>query len=128
MSPPKEETYGRHMAHFMNFLYDRNDNFTQQYTDEELSIITPEDIIKFFKFKAFKINEDRPINEAVDRCTGCRGSTIDAYKRSLSHFMPNRIPAWDRIHKTGNPTKSAHVNDFIKLIKKLEVNNNLKAT
>jgi hypothetical protein len=35
--------------------------------------------------------------------------------------MPNNIPTWDRIHNMGNPTKSVEVNNFIKLVEKLEV-------
>ena len=35
--------------------------------------------------------------------------------------MPNRLAHWDVRTRTGNPTKSAELNDLIKMIKKKEV-------
>jgi hypothetical protein len=120
MAPTKQETYSGHIAKFMNFLNDTNHSNDHQYSDEELIQLTPNHIIKFFQFKVFKILDDQPINKATDRATGWR-AILEAYKRSISYFMPNRIPSWDQMSQNGNPTKSTDINDFIKLVKKLEV-------
>jgi hypothetical protein len=121
MAPTKEEIYSGHMCTFMNYLNGTNHTKEHHFTDEQLIQLTPNHIIKFFRFRAFEFEEDRPINEVSDWVTGWRGSTLEAYKRSISHFMPNKIPTWDRMNQQGNPTKSGDINDFIKLVKKLEV-------
>jgi hypothetical protein len=43
------------------------------------------------------------------------------WKKAISFFKPNHHPAWDVPNNSGNPTKSADINDLIKTVKKKEV-------
>ena len=42
-------------------------------------------------------------------------------KKALSWYMPDRVASWSSQSLSGNPTKSAVVNDFVKFVKKMEV-------
>ena len=83
---------------------------------EELSVITPQDLIKWFTFKLYK-------KETVDEDeVPTHGShfSIDFYKKSISYFMPNKAQKWDPISNRGNPTRSKVVNAFINRIKDID--------
>jgi hypothetical protein len=83
--------------------------------------IVPNNIVRFFKFKGFLIEENCNICEATNRENGCQNSTLDMYKKRISFFMPNCIPTWDRLNNRGNPTKAVEVYNFIRLVTKFEV-------
>jgi hypothetical protein len=87
------------------------------FTMVELGAITPEDIYGHMCMRAYgKVDPD-----GDDRPAFCRSSTLEFCKKALSSFMPNRIPAWNVLTLSGNPTKSILVNDLIKAVKKHEV-------
>jgi hypothetical protein len=94
------------MANFIDFLNDSEHPIDHQYAFEELIQLTPSQIINIFTLKAFEISKDSPINEATNRITEWRGVTLESYKRSISHFMPNRIQSWYQMNQNSNPTKS----------------------
>jgi hypothetical protein len=121
MPKTKEENYKVYLIKFMNFIHDTEYDVEHVFPNEVLGEIVPNDIVRFFKFKAFLIEDDRAICESTDRATGCRNSTLDMYKKSISFFMPNSIPTWDRLNNRGNPTKAVEVNNFLKLVTKFEV-------
>ena len=50
-----------------------------------------------------------------------RSSTLEYYKKAISHFMPNRLIAWNVMSQVGNPMRSTEVNALIKAVKKKEV-------
>jgi len=60
--------------------------------------------------------------------TGCKSATLLNIKKKISFFMINRLPTWDEIHKTGNPTKSAIINDLIGAVKKKETHGQGKSS
>jgi hypothetical protein len=117
----KEETYKNYFIKFMSFIHRTEYDINHVFPDAILGELVPNDVVRFFKFKAFNIADDRDIVEAVDRASGCRVSTLDMYKKSISFYMPNSIPTWDRLNNRGNPTKSVEVNNFLKLVAKFEV-------
>jgi hypothetical protein len=53
--------------------------------------------------------------------TGCRSSTIQFWKNSISFFVPNKHHPWDSLMEQGNPTRSREILDLIKFVKKKEV-------
>jgi hypothetical protein len=121
MAPTKEITYKKLFIKFMDFIHGTVYDVQHEFTNAILGEIVPNDVVRFFKFKAFGITDDRDICEQNDRATGCREATLDMYKKSISYYMPNSIPTWDRLHNMGNPTKSVEVNNFLKLVGKFEV-------
>jgi hypothetical protein len=106
---------------FMNFIHETTYNLDHHFTDEVLAEIRHSDVLQYFKFKAFDdVEEDHELDKTVDQSNGRRGSTLHSYKKSISYFMPNKIPTWDRINNTRNPTKTVKINDFIKIVQKME--------
>jgi hypothetical protein len=84
MPKTKEAIYKSHFIKFMNFIHGTDEyDLDHEFSDVVLGEIVPNDIVRFFKFKAFNIQDDRDICEATDRATGCRESTLDMYKKSI---------------------------------------------
>jgi hypothetical protein len=87
-----------------------------EFSIEELSPISPEMIYRWFAYLAFGIENPSP----DDNPTKGKCNSLLAYKKMLSFFMINRLPSWDELHRSGNPTKSSIVNDLIAFVKKKE--------
>ena len=87
-----------------------------EFSVEELSPITPEMIYRWFAFKVFGKEDPTP----DDNPTYGKSNTLLVFKKMLSYFMINRLPSWDVVNKSGNPTKSTVVNDLIAFVKKKE--------
>jgi hypothetical protein len=96
-----------------NMLYQRNEEFTQ----EQLLTIRPQDVARWMCLKAYGTPDPAP----GDNPTHGRCSSLEYYKKALSYFMPNRHNGWDEVTLRGNPTKSREVLDVIKAVKKKEV-------
>lgn len=88
-----------------------------KFTGEELSLITPDDLIKWMTFKLYN-KEAADLDEIP-----VRGShfSIDFYKKSISYFMPHKDQKWDPVAKRGNPTRSKEVNAFINRIRDIDI-------
>ena len=82
----------------------------------EESPITPEMIYRWFAFKVFAKEDPTP----DDNPTYGKSNTLLACTKMLSFFTINRLPSWDVVNKSGNPTKSIVVNDLIAFVKKKE--------
>ena len=50
-----------------------------------------------------------------------RSITLEFAKKAIFYFQPNRLLPWNEQSGSGNPTRSALVNDLIKRIKIEEV-------
>ena len=87
-----------------------------QFTQDELSAIKPQDIVKWMNMKLFSNEDPRPDEMPIS------GShhTIDYYKKSISYFMPKKETHWDPINQTGNPTRSNEVTNLVKRIRKMD--------
>jgi hypothetical protein len=72
-------------------------------------------IYRWFAFKVFAKEDPTPDDNPT-----YGKSTLLACKKMLSFFMINRLPSWDVVIKSGNPTKSTAVNDLIAFVKKNE--------
>ena len=89
-----------------------------EFSNDRLIELMLEDIMRYFYFETFGV--ENPKEEEKHR-PKLRSSCIEFWKKSLSSFMPNRLMHWDEMSKRGNPTRSIAINNFIKLLKKLEV-------
>ena len=87
-----------------------------EFSIQELSLITPEMIQRWFAFKVFAKKDSMP----DDNPTYGKSNTLLACKKMLSFFMINCLPLWDVVNKSGNPTKSTAFNDLIAFVKKKE--------
>ena len=101
----------------MSFKNDVKYNINDEFTQNDLLAITPENICCWMNKKAYGLPfpgpEDRPIH--------ARSSTLIFAKKAISSFMPRSDVQWDNIRKEGNPTRSSDVNKLIYLVKRLEV-------
>jgi len=79
-----------------------------------LSTITPDDVYKYFCFKAF--NKENP---GVDDTATLRATTIDYWKKSLSFFWDTE-DEWDKTNNTGNPMKGSVLTQLVKEIYRKE--------
>ena len=90
---------------------------TVNFSEERLSAITADDIVRYFNFKAYGTPEP-----GVNDCPKlCRSSTLYYHKKAISYFMPRQNMPWDDLAMRGNPTKSSAVNKVIATVKKHEV-------
>ena len=88
------------------------------FNDGELRQITPNDICRYFKHLAYG---DPDCNERIANPTSYRANTLKYYKKAISQCLPNTHMTWNDDAKIGNPTKSAQVNNLIRVIRKKEV-------
>ena len=101
----------------MNYL-DAPTQYAQNFTfsQERLTLIRPDDIMRFFNFQAFGTEDPQD-----DDAPLLRSSSIAFYKKAISYYMPNRLMTWNEIALVGNPTRSAVINNMIKFLKRKEV-------
>jgi hypothetical protein len=89
MLKTKEAIYKSHFIKFMNFIHGTDEyDLDHEFSDVVLGEIVPNDIVRFFKFKAFNIQDGRDKCEATDCATGCHESTLDMYKKVLLFLCP----------------------------------------
>lgn len=123
ISEKTRATYQNNMVHFMSYLHGLVYDASATFSLAELAVVTPLDVTRWMCMRCYGTPEplldDRPIK--------CRASTLEVYKKSLSHFMPNKIATWDYIHKSGNPSRSNEVNDLVKHVRQEEVRKRGKA-
>lgn len=112
--PTCYKSYQSCLRHFM--CYKNKINYPKDwvFSIEELSDITPECIYQWMAFKTFGKEDPSP----DDNPTFGMANSLLADKKKLSYFMVNCLPSWDVLHRSGNPTKSAVVNDLISFVKK----------
>ena len=111
---PPSEKYRRNLVRFLSFLNKTKYCEKQEFNNERILQITPEDIFSYFNYRAYGVQY--PSAEA--RPTNARSTTIQYQKNAISQFMRRKFFPWDDINRIGNPSKSIQVNNLIKLIKK----------
>lgn len=100
------------MRHINRVEYPLDHSFDQG----ELANVTPEQVVQYFTFKAYGVNNPTPNMLPLK----FRSSTFYMWKKAISFFMPNKHMQWNELSRQGNPTMSQAVNAFIKKIQKLE--------
>ena len=113
------EQYRPSLIKFMSFKDGRNYPKDHEFSTEELSSITPQQIVRFMKLKVYGTPD--PPHDANP--TNGRSSSLQYLKKAISYFIPNRLLKYNELANppVGNPTMSVAVNDFIKFVKRKEV-------
>ena len=119
-----KNNYKRTLVHFMSFTNGVVYTMADEFTIEQLSTLTPTQVERWLKFKAYGSVE--PEEGALP--TMCRSSSLMYWKKALSSFVTNRLMKWNAIAHVGTPTMSTEVNDLIKKVKKAEVRKQGKAS
>lgn len=115
--PEQIKRYKVNLTKCLEFLDGIEYSADHVFTDERLGRLTPIDIYRWFANTAYGTDDPGPdTNPIHSRC-----STLEYYKKSISHFVPNQQQPWNAITNTGNPTKSKEVNSLLKAIKRKEV-------
>jgi hypothetical protein len=118
LNEPK--SIARYMATLSEFMTYKDGLFyapDEEFTQEQLLEIVPNDLYRWLCMKAF----DKPDPGPNDNPMHGRSSSLMYYKKAISHFMPNTLFPWNVGTGQGNPTRSKAVNDLIKAVKKKEV-------
>lgn len=102
---------------FMSFLHGTSYPKAHEFSQAVLLEITPEDIHRYFCLRAF----GSQVISSKSTPKLLRDSTLQQYKKAIFHFMPNKGPSWEVRSKTGNPTKSALVNDLLARVESHQV-------
>ena len=111
------EHYKSVLVRFMSFRNDEEYDKNYEFTQEELGAATPIDVKRYMCHRAYGMTDPG----AADFPIHARSSSLAFWKKAISHFMPNKLMAWNALAGVGNPTKSIEVNELIKAIKKMEV-------
>ncbi len=101
----------------LSFVHHSSYERTKTYTKGELRALTPDDVVRWMKVKAFGVPD--PPSEANH--TFARSNLLAYWKNSILFFMPDWLVVWVSGCNEGNPTRSIEVNSLIKHIKKKEV-------
>jgi hypothetical protein len=84
---------------------------------QELAAVTPMDLVWWMCLKVYGMEEPGHDDNPIEG----HSNSLLYWKKAISFFMPNHQPAWNVLTNSGNPTKSADINDLIKTVKKKEV-------
>ena len=79
--------------------------------------MTPNDTLSYFHLKVFGMTD--PDKDSTPKLG--RSSSLLYYKKAISFFTQNKLFRWNVTFNSGNPTKSALVNNVIIEMKKMEV-------
>lgn len=109
--------YVGHFINFMKWFHSCTYPKSQRFSQRQLLEVKPIDVFKYFCIRAFGVE----VLETGSRPTLLRGSTLEFYKKAISHYMPNKGPAWDVRTNSGNPTKSALVNGLLARVARHEL-------
>ena len=112
------KSYKKYLVDCLNLVNGTSHSKDHSFTDNELYELTPEKIIRYLAFLSYG-KEDPDIDTEFP--THGRSSSLEFAKKAISSFMPNKNMVWNERSNEGNPTRSADVNDFIKVVKKAEV-------
>ena len=114
---PAHPAYHAYLVELMGFIDDDTYHRDQLFTPVDLIHITPVQVKRWMCKKVYGSPDPAP----TDRPVYGRSSSLEFYKKAISHYMPLRLQPWNPIRSEGNPTRSVEVNDLIKKVKKAEV-------
>jgi hypothetical protein len=116
--PTKQQCYKSILISFFSHKDEIQYAKDHEFTEAQLTALTPGDICRFMKWKAYG-NPDADIE--TDNPTEGRSSALEFYKKAISFFIPMRNAIWNPTLSSGNPSRSVQVNELIKTVKKKEV-------
>jgi hypothetical protein len=104
------------LIHLMSLVDSVTYEKDQEFTQEQLTALTPGSIERWMKLRAYGTPDPGPDANP----THCCSTSLEYWKKALSNYMPNRLMHWHVTSQQGNPTKSIEVNDLIKKTKKIK--------
>ena len=114
----KEDRYKYYLTKLYNHAFpDEQVARNHVFSNEELFCIKPQHIYSYFADLAY----GTPAPTVNDTPQKIMSATLEFAKKAISSFQPNRLLPWNEQSGSGNPTRSALVNDLIKRINKEEV-------
>mmetsp|Transcript_3052 Transcript_3052/g.6699 ORF Transcript_3052/g.6699 Transcript_3052/m.6699 type:complete len:458 (+) Transcript_3052:253-1626(+) len=107
---PPSPRYLTILCEFMGFFHEKPKPYPKdhEFSEDELSAITPTDICKWMNAKAFSTPNPSP----DAKLTGSGSSSLDFFKKALSFYMPLK-DNWDVEQRRGNPTRSQQVKELL---------------
>ena len=117
---PAHKDYHSYLGELMSFIDGAQYERDQLFTPEDLIHIMPEQVKRWMCMKVY----GTPDPAETARPVYGRSSSLEFYKKAISHYMPLRLQPWNPIRAEGNPTRSTDVNNLIKKVKKAEVRRN----
>ena len=111
------KSYKSVLVKLMSFIHETEYDNDREFTDQELSQVTPEQICSYMKLRAYG-NANADI--ATDNPTESRSSSLEFWKKAISCFMPNNNMTWNELANIGNPTRSAAISKLIRKVKQKE--------
>ena len=115
--PDSKRGYHAVLRKFMSWNDGIDYEKTRRFTQEELLTITPQLIVRWFKWRVYGSPDADPYTDPIQ---AHRSNSVKAWKKSLSYFMPNNNMQWVETQNLGNPTKSRDIAKFLKTIMKKE--------
>ena len=103
------KTYKTHLKRLQEFRLNESFDLDHEWSDEELYAITPRDVCRFLKKKAYGTPDPGP----RDRPIFARDEGLSYCKKAISFFLPNSLMQWNPQRQEGNPTRSKEVNKVI---------------
>jgi hypothetical protein len=117
MASPHQRSYQNTLVSLLSFLDGQKYHKNTVFPQEQLAAISADDLLRWMNFKMF----GTPFPGPDANPTGCRSSTIEFWKKSILFFIPNKHHPWDSLMEQGNPTRSRGILNFIKFVRKKEV-------
>ncbi|KAL3827031.1 hypothetical protein ACHAXA_007538 [Cyclostephanos tholiformis] len=110
ISAPPSPRYLTILCEFMAFFHEKSIPYPKdhEFTADDLAVITPSDVCKWMKFKAFGTSDPGP----DAKLTGSGSSSLEFMKKAVSYYMPVK-GNYDEARKCGNPTRSRQVKDLL---------------
>ena len=113
---PVPPTYERTLLRMVGYLDGVEYPKGTQLPRARLVELTPTHFMRWFNKVTFDTEDP-----GDDDNPTARSSSLEFYKKALSHFMPNRLMVWNELSNVGNPTRCTEINHLIKKVKKKEV-------
>jgi hypothetical protein len=112
-----QRSYQNTLVSLLSFLDGQKYHKNTVFPQEQLAVISADNMLRWMNYKTF----GTPFPGPDANPAGCRSSTIQFWKKSISFFIPNKHHPWDSLMEQSNPTRSREILDLIKFVKKKEV-------
>ena len=114
---PRHPQYHNSLVELMSFVDQTNYPRNTLFTPAVLGQLKPQQIEHWMQLKVYGTATPGP----NDRPVHGRSTSLEYYKKAISHYMPNKLMPWNQLTQVGNPTRSIEVNKLIKKVKQAEV-------
>ena len=114
--PTKAQIYHRVLVKFMRYQDGVEYEFSHHFTQDKLREITPDDILRYFKFETYNNPNANPYVDKPLRRSNC----LKLWKKAISYYMPNPHMQYNEIANVGNPMRSPMIEDLINQVVRKE--------